>query len=307
MGCYRRNCFMWSKRSQKLICWGVGGGLSATSELHVPLHPGFSASSPLLRTCPPPQSWSRTAPFPPPPPGRLYSAPARRSRRAACEEEEGEPPRSDALRIHSSPFAAECHPLPLSSAHSLLGGAWASGIVASHCFKQSTNTPTPSSPPGVKSSWYGGVFASPPPLFLVIIIIFLPECLHRGNLLPARKSGDVPEHVHTADGVGFTWKYAALLTPPEPPPRARSPGLPRFSLKREKGQTHRTARMGFYGTLKMIFYKVSRLSACVSPLAHPVVRHDWKLDALRRPHHLWRVSLAADCAASSEDEQQTPV
>ncbi len=71
---------------------------------------------------------------------------------------------------------------------------------------------------------------SPPPLFLF-------QCLHRGDLLHARHSGDVPEHVHIRDGVGFTWEYAALTLSELSPRRAHTFGLHRLSLKRKKENT----------------------------------------------------------------------
>lgn len=58
---------------------------------------------------------------------------------------------------------------------------------------------------------------------------------------------------------------------------------------RGKRETHRITRMGFYGTLKMIFYKVSKLSGCIN-LQHIPVSYHPVFDSLCRPHYLWRAS-----------------
>lgn len=62
--------------------------------------------------------------------------------------------------------------------------------------------------------------------------------------------------------------------------------------------------MGFYGTLKMIFYKVSRICACieppVSPPTHPVRLVLFDVVALI----IFDAPLTVDCAATAEDEQQ---
>ena len=205
--------------------------------------------------------------------------------------------------LHSSPFSAECHPLfsphlfTPCSVRRLVGGAHAqtythththththaSGIVASHC------SPTDRAPVHAGAT---------PRRFVFIFWLASFECLRRGNLPHARQSGDVPEHVHIRDGVGFTWEYAAL-TPSEPSPqRAHTLGLHRLPLKSREGKTHRITRMGFYGTLKMIFYKVSRVvflcvffSSCLCfpppPVSPPTdilpISHDFMLDSLVSP------------------------
>lgn len=65
--------------------------------------------------------------------------------------------------------------------------------------------------------------------------------------------------------------------------------------------------MGFYGTLKMIFYKVSRISACLEP---PASAPSLIISCLTRSVALiiFDAPLAADRTATAEDEaaEQTP-
>lgn len=141
--------------------------------------------------------------------GGCNPIPARKSRRAACEEEEEEEEkvgsaalRSDAL---SSTPPLSCRVSPSFSHHlftpcsaRLFGGSHASGIVASHCSPHPTSDRAP-----LKSARHGGAILSA--IYLFDTDLFPPmKCLHRGNLRRARQSGDVPEHVHIRDGVGFT-------------------------------------------------------------------------------------------------------
>lgn len=201
--------------------------------------------------------------------GGAVVQPARRKRTLLCALTRSPPllplqPRVTLFLPH--PFA------PCS--RRLVGGAQTSGVVASHC------------------SATDRVGVTRRCLFIPVIKKTQPL---PGNLLHARPSGDVPEHVHIRDG--FTWEYAALALSELSPRRAQGFGLQRLSLRR-KGETHRITRMGFYGTLKMIFYKVSRICAGTERQRHLQL---WLLNAglggLDAP-------LAAACAATAEDEQQ---
>ena len=122
---------------------------------------------------------------------------------------------------------------------------------------------------------------------------------YRGSQLAAHRSA---EHVHTRGG--FTWESSALALSSRPPPplllllflllflrrRAHRAALHPLSLKRRR--THRITRMGFYGTLKMIFYKVSRASCHLSPAA---CARSSMPGSRCRPHYLWRASRGRSC------------
>lgn len=140
--------------------------------------------------------------------GRAAAQPVRRRRerrRRRREKEEEEEEGSAALRSDalSSTPPLSCRVSPSFSHHlftpcsaRLFGGSHASGIVASHC-------PPPSDRAPLKSARHVGALLSA--IYLFDTDLSPPmKCLHRGYLRRARQSGDVPEHVHIRDGVGFT-------------------------------------------------------------------------------------------------------
>lgn len=96
---------------------------------------------------------------------------------------------SDALPS-TPPLSAQCHPLPPSSVHSLLGEA---GRRRTRLQDRRIALFTPPTEPHLSRRDTAKLSS-----------LFLKKCLYRGNLPHARQSGDVPEHVHIRDGVGFT-------------------------------------------------------------------------------------------------------
>lgn len=90
------------------------------------------------------------------------------------------------------------------------------------------------------------------------------------------------------------------------PARTPSWTLPIVTEEEKRGK-HRSSRMGFYGTLKMIFYKVSRITGGddppVSPLTRLPSRFHIRYCASRRPAYLWHADLCRDCGGCGEVEQ----
>lgn len=62
--------------------------------------------------------------------------------------------------------------------------------------------------------------------------------------------------------------------------------------------------MGFYGTLKMIFYKVSRKGGGFFFALCVVAKRRCHLHRARLPQSLRRASRTADCAATAEDARR---
>lgn len=231
-----------------------------------------------------------------------------------CRGREGTALRSEALLLLFLLLLPFCLSVTLFLSHlftpcsvRLLDGARASGIIECRIL-----TPFPPTP-----FWSRRKTEK-----LFLLFLFLSSnALYCGILPHAHQSSDVPEHVHIRDG--FTWEYAALA-PPEPSPSPASSvllllfGLHRLSLKNgiNRRGKHQITRMGFYGTLKMIFYKVSRISdfilcVCVTsstpaPVIDIVIFLGVMIECWTRSvaHILFDVPLVADCAATAEDEQQ---
>lgn len=204
----------------------------------------------------------------------------------ACEEEEGTGSELWRSLPSTPPLSAECHPLPPSSVHSLLSEA---GRRRTRLRDRRTALFTHRPSPRLSRLDTAELF----PRFVCLLNAFTGGiyCVHvspvtRPSMFTSETASDLPESItlpsHCQSHLPTTHAHLDFT-----------------DCHWKERKTHRVTRMGFYGTLKMIFYKVSTISACIRLPTHP--RLFW--------FNVWlalspSLSLTADCTATAEDEQQ---